>query len=152
MAIAALITGIFATFVGIILGIIALNRIKKSGNGGKGLAIAGIIVGSLGTIFAGIIVAIALAAVSIVNNSGSQVFSFDDTSYGDNAVLDALWDDCADGDMRACDDLYFDSPVGSEYEEFGDTCGHREAAGTLCTSLGSAIDPTDDAAVVEIRF
>jgi hypothetical protein len=46
-------------------------------------------------------------------------------SYGDDETLDALWDACEDGDGQACDDLFFDSPVGSEYEEFGKTCGGR---------------------------
>ncbi|MEO1062237.1 MAG: hypothetical protein AAFZ07_12525 [Actinomycetota bacterium] len=53
--------------------------------------------------------------------------------YGDDPVLDALWDDCANGDGAACDDLYFDSPLGSAYETFGETCGDRvEAAAELC--------------------
>lgn len=44
---------------------------------------------------------------------------------GDDPVLDALWDRCVDGDGQACDDLYFESPLGSDYERFGDTCGDR---------------------------
>ncbi|MCL3860599.1 hypothetical protein [Actinotalea sp. K2] len=52
--------------------------------------------------------------------------------YGDDPVLDVLWDACAAGDGQACDDLYFDSPWGSQYEEFGDTCGGREEGGTMC--------------------
>lgn len=52
--------------------------------------------------------------------------------YGDDASLDALHDACAAGDMQACDDLYFDSPLWSDYEEFGDTCGGRTDGGTLC--------------------
>ena len=39
--------------------------------------------------------------------------------------LDALWDACEEGDGQACDDLYFQSPFDSEYEEFGKTCGGR---------------------------
>jgi hypothetical protein len=46
-------------------------------------------------------------------------------SYGDNTDLDALWDACEAGDGASCDKLYFDSPVGSVYETFGDTCGNR---------------------------
>jgi hypothetical protein len=46
-------------------------------------------------------------------------------TYGDDAALDELWDACEAGDGQACDDLYFDSPLGSEYEEFGMTCGGR---------------------------
>jgi hypothetical protein len=52
-------------------------------------------------------------------------------SYGDNPVLDRLWDRCEDGDGEACDELYFTSEVGSEYEEFGDTCGGRFPGGTV---------------------
>lgn len=52
--------------------------------------------------------------------------------YGDDPALDALWDRCAAGDGVACDDLYLESPFGSQYEEFGDTCGHREAGGRWC--------------------
>ena len=45
--------------------------------------------------------------------------------YGDNAALDSLWDACEGGDGASCDNLYFESPVGSVYETFGDTCGYR---------------------------
>jgi len=55
---------------------------------------------------------------------------------GDDAALDALWDSCAGGSGQACDDLYFDSPFGSDYERFGDTCGDRFTveAGVLCAN------------------
>ena len=53
------------------------------------------------------------------------------SSYGDDPALDALWDACAAGDGEACDDLYFQSPIGSEYEEFGDTCGGRFPPGAV---------------------
>jgi hypothetical protein len=33
--------------------------------------------------------------------------------------------DCHDGDMSACDDLYAETPVGDPYEEYGSTCGGR---------------------------
>jgi hypothetical protein len=39
---------------------------------------------------------------------------------GDDADLDALWYACADDDYDACLDLFYDSPVGSEYETFAD--------------------------------
>ncbi|MDD9205924.1 hypothetical protein PU560_05495 [Georgenia sp. 10Sc9-8] len=45
--------------------------------------------------------------------------------YGEDPALDRLWDRCESGDGAACDDLFWDSPVGSRYEEFGDTCGER---------------------------
>ena len=37
-------------------------------------------------------------------------------TYGSDPALDALQDDCVAGDQVACDDLYFQSPAGSEYE------------------------------------
>lgn len=49
--------------------------------------------------------------------------------YGSDATLDALWDSCEGGDMAACDELYWTSPLLSEYESFGQTCGGREAEG-----------------------
>jgi hypothetical protein len=39
-------------------------------------------------------------------------------AYGDDAELDALWDGCADGVEPDCDDLYWLSPAGSEYEDY----------------------------------
>jgi hypothetical protein len=39
-------------------------------------------------------------------------------AYGDDAELDALWDGCADGVDDDCEDLYWLSPVGSDYEAY----------------------------------
>lgn len=44
---------------------------------------------------------------------------------GDDPALDQLAAQCFDGDLDACDDLYFESPLGSEYERYGSTCGDR---------------------------
>ena len=54
-------------------------------------------------------------------------------TYGDDPYLDRLWDDCSAGDMLACEDLYWESPVGSEYEDFGwnATMGTDEAITAL---------------------
>lgn len=40
-------------------------------------------------------------------------------------VFDMLADDCELGIMRACDLLWEVTPVGSDYEEYGGTCGYR---------------------------
>lgn len=44
---------------------------------------------------------------------------------GDAAGLDALWDACEQGFGQACDDLFDQAPMASEYEDFGVTCGRR---------------------------
>lgn len=46
-------------------------------------------------------------------------------TYGDNPELDQLWDGCNAEDFDACRALYELSPSGSEYEQFGGTCGFR---------------------------
>ncbi len=38
--------------------------------------------------------------------------------------------DCRDGDMAACDELYFETPIGDPYETYGSTCGGRLDEGT----------------------
>jgi hypothetical protein len=46
-------------------------------------------------------------------------------SRGDSPELDALWDACAAGFGQACDDLFAQATMASEYEDFGATCGRR---------------------------
>ncbi len=53
-------------------------------------------------------------------------------------TLDALYQDCASGDMQACDDLFWQSPVGSACEEFGDTCGGTTSGSEVCADSGSS--------------
>lgn len=56
--------------------------------------------------------------------------------------LDALQAACAAGDWAACDDLYWDAPIDSDYEAFGDTCGERTEGTMLCVAeLGDGNDP-----------
>jgi hypothetical protein len=51
-------------------------------------------------------------------------------AYGDNAGCDALHDACDTADLLACNDLYWVTPPGSEYESFGATCGRRVSFGS----------------------
>ncbi|MGH9138242.1 MAG: hypothetical protein ACRD0G_14535, partial [Acidimicrobiales bacterium] len=64
------------------------------------------------------------------------------TDLGDDAALDELAQSCFDGDLLACDHLYLQSPVDSDYEEYGDTCAGRQEAGTenYC-ALGTDVAP-----------
>ena len=68
-----------------------------------------------------------------IDGDEDALFDFSDMDTADPAPgtdpgLDELWDDCAAGSAYACDTLYFDSPLGSDYERFGFSCGAREIA------------------------
>ena len=54
---------------------------------------------------------------------------------GDDPELDALAQDCFDGDFSACDQLFFESPVDSDYEAYGDSCGGRNEPAGLCVNI-----------------
>jgi peptidyl-prolyl cis-trans isomerase B (cyclophilin B) len=51
LAIAALVCSFFCGLLGIILGIVAIGQINKTNEGGKGLAIAGIVIGAVSILF-----------------------------------------------------------------------------------------------------
>jgi hypothetical protein len=58
-------------------------------------------------------------------------------ALGDDPTLDAHASDCFDGDLAACDTLYFEAPPMSDYEEYAITCGGRVKAWAVvsCTEL-----------------
>ena len=56
-------------------------------------------------------------------------------SYGSDSYLDALWDNCSDGNFESCDTLFLDSPSDSEYEAFGDSCGNRNEPSGYCVDI-----------------
>lgn len=76
------------------------------------------------------------------DDCGFGIGSSDADSYGDDEDLDALWDDCDDGDDDACSELYWTSPAGSEYETFGSTCGGRGDEGDCTEMVG--MDEVED--------
>lgn len=195
VSIAALVTGILGlAIVPLILGILGLRRTKQNGTQGRGMSIAGIILGSLAIVGWTVAVILIFAVTSAYDSRmdelradctagemracdslyresprGSDDEEFGDTcggrtdgtmwctsidptkhAYGDDADLDVLWDACDGGDDQACDTLYFDAPQYSEYREFGDTCGGRDSGGSLCyteepTRSGDADTYGDDA-------
>ncbi len=65
-----------------------------------------------------------------------------DVSAADTLYYDALKAACGAEDWDACEELWDESPIDSEYETFGDTCGGRIASGHTCiTDLGDGIYP-----------
>lgn len=54
--------------------------------------------------------------------------AFDDgpNTLGDDPVLDSLWRSCEQGSGAACDELFEQAPLGSDYERFGVNCGDRD--------------------------
>jgi hypothetical protein len=55
--------------------------------------------------------------------------------FGDDPTLDRLYRECEAGNFQSCDDLYDRTDAGTEYNEFGDTCGNRNAPDTYCVVL-----------------
>ena len=62
-------------------------------------------------------------------------------NYGDDPYLDSLYNQCADGDDWACQLLWEESPIDSEYESFALTCGGRDCD---ITTLGIPMNYGDD--------
>ena len=119
--------------VAVILGGIGLARTAKRVRSGRWMAWTGMALGVLGIIAWVMIIAVLgwMRDTIEQNDSWSGSSNTSDyravepgaATYGDDPYLDGLWDSCEAGDMGACDELFLDSPYGSEYEEFGDNCG-----------------------------
>ena len=124
----------------------------QQGSSNKALWIVLIILGVVALLsVGGYFIARALAdkAGDAAEDVISDITEPDIDTYGDDADLDALWDACEAEDWEACDDLYWDSPINSEYEEFGDTCGNRQATDTGLNCVSAFAEetqtPTGDA-------
>ena len=77
---------------------------------------------------AGVLALSLVAAVGL----GMLLMTGGPQTYGDDPRLDALYDACERGSMRACDRLFEESPLFSEYEEFGLSCGGRNGLAMTC--------------------
>jgi len=73
IAVAALISSFFVSILGIILGFVALNQIKTSGEQGRGLALAGIIIGFVAIGITLLIIIISAAAATTVGIAVTDV-------------------------------------------------------------------------------
>jgi hypothetical protein len=89
----------------------------------------------------GLLIVLGIVAVFLIFNAARNAIA-EYGSYGSDTSLDRLWDRCEGGDWQACDDLYWDSPIGSEYEEYGDTCARRQPANTNINCVDAFGDGT----------
>ncbi|MCF4120688.1 DUF4190 domain-containing protein [Antribacter sp. KLBMP9083] len=102
LAIAALVTGILSLgIIPIILGALALSRIKKSGQSGRGMAIAGIVLGALG-IFAWVALIIFFVAVASTDEF-QESFEQSYSESFDEATADASAEATEDTEDLATD-------------------------------------------------
>ncbi|MFN3867274.1 MAG: DUF4190 domain-containing protein [Demequina sp.] len=130
-SIAALVTGFLGLgVVAVVLGAIGLRRTAGGQRKGTWLAVTGIVLGVVGTIVATAVITWSITAASELFEDGAWTDGdgnviFDDSSYGDDPFLDALWEACDSGDDTACDELFLEAPFGSGYADFGDSCGQR---------------------------
>lgn len=141
LAIAAFVLSILwicavGSLLGLILGIIALSQIKKSGRGGKGLAIAAIIIGALGLAIT------AVTTVIVVSQKDKIVKT--DPSEGDDVTITS----CAipDGGTRPTAELSItnDSSKRSTYlifVEFSPTDGDTDVFTTQISP--GPVDPDE---------
>lgn len=70
------------------------------------------------------------AAADCIESTGSGAAA----GYGDDPILDLLWDACDADNNQACDELYTTAPLQSAYLEFARTCAGRlpESVGLRC--------------------
>jgi hypothetical protein len=124
------------------------------GGGSGGGSKRGLVIGGA------ILAAIALAVVAFLALSGDDdepttpvadesedTTTTEDSSDAGEQTLEDLEDACADGDFRACDDLYFSADIGSELEDFGSTCGgitDPQSGECEATNGGEESGGTDD--------
>jgi hypothetical protein len=130
--------------VGLVLASQSLSTIRANPGqfAGDGMAKAARILSIVGLVLSAITAVVLIlvfvvfgaattTTINEIEDSLPESVTSDAFTYGDDPALDQLWDACEAGDGGACDELFFSSPVDSEYEEFGDTCGNRFDAGTV---------------------
>jgi hypothetical protein len=121
LAIAALLTGIFFWPAGIILSPIALSKIRKTGDGGRGLALAGLIISIVALIGTVIAIIVSVIAASVVVGAGAAAVdsmneSIDSIGAVDQSVTLGETGTTAEGVAFTLNSLNCGIPtVGNEY-------------------------------------
>jgi len=151
LAIASLVTAVVGLgVVGIGLGIGALARQRRHGFRGRGLALAGIVVGSAWTV-----VVIVIAVLAVLVNNGSRPLEPDVASARDANAIQLVAGNCldplpADGDLAVvhvvpCHDLHA-AQVVSEFAFAPDAVWPGQAAADRRVALACEVSAADTAA------
>jgi len=96
------------------------------------------------------LLALIVGVVVAVSGSGgvrpAPAATREPTGLGSDPVLDQWAQQCHDGTMSACDDLYDTSDLDSAYEDYGDTCAGRRGGGEwdYCADVFSDTDGSTD--------
>lgn len=136
LAILSLVFGFLVNIVGIVLGFVALNQIKRTGEKGRGLAITGIVVGFI-SLISGIIFAILmLAGLNEVAKSAAAYESSAATASSSSASALAT-EEVSEEASEAADDA---SSVASDTE----TTAALDPASPYCVALDEFLVASDD--------
>jgi Domain of unknown function (DUF4190) len=129
-AIVSLILGLVGGgILAVVFGHLAKREIRQTGKQGSGMATAGLWLGYITSAF-WILIWIAVIGGAMSTDTSYTPSNSGDTRPASVSRLEMLHDDCAGGDMGACDDLFIESPIGSADEEFGSSCAGRQLAYT----------------------
>jgi hypothetical protein len=102
---------------------------------GKGSTVAVVLAALAALVVAGVAVAlfVGLGSDDDGDNGGSggdssiPAATSEPEGLGDDPEFDEYAEECHDGDMEACDDLFRQSPPDSAYELYGGTCAGRQS-------------------------
>jgi len=107
MAIVALVCSLIIAPLGIIFGHISLSQIKRSGEDGRGLALAGTVIGYVGTVFAVLSIVVFLVVMgamsSAVHRAGNRHrYTTPTTSYSPVGVPDSSAEAIKNAEVGDC--------------------------------------------------
>ncbi|MFF7308765.1 septum formation family protein [Streptomyces sp. NPDC008137] len=137
LAVAALVLGVlcFLPAAGLVLGLVALWQIRRSGQSGRGMAIAGVALSAVGAVLWGVVLATGVA---------SDVWAkFEDGARG-NQSLSLRTGDCFDAPDGLEGDTYDVDPVSCEGGHDGEVFGVVTLPGGAFPGDGEVTDIADE--------
>ena len=153
MSIALIILGFTLVVCGVFFAVKGFGTAQAGGSAVKSFSIQGpswLILVALG---AGVI---AFGAWLYKENPNDQIppapapvtSVYEPFDYGDDPYLDGLYESCEQGSMSACDTLYSEAPLDSNYEAFGKYCGYIVEYSVPPADYGGTCSNPNDTAVV----